>query len=243
VVRSLSLGKGRRAGSARRWCVIFAGMAKDGPNGKGRSTGAGGRLSSLFPLQKISREVFIKNLPAKGFSMEAKLRTADVVFAIDAAPALPAKTFQQWLDRGQIKPENGYGGGWAEFTLRDVANFAITWTLVDLANIEVGQAFKYAADTIQVGLDDLKSEERFKRPGQQFYQGWDVMVALMARDKKKNSKRWKFWRLPRNGRLEGSGIVIDVYAIVKPAIERALARLQAKQDDIEPQPHRKIARG
>jgi len=171
--------------------------------------------------------------------MEAKpkLRTADVAFAIGAN----AKLFQQWLDRKQIKPENGYGGGWAEFTLRDVATFAITWILVDLANIEVGQAFKYAADTIQIGVDDLKGK-RFERPGQQLYQGWDVMVALMARNKKK-PKQWKFWRLPRSGRLEGNGIVIDVFAIVKPAVERALERLQAKQDNLEPQPRRKLARG
>jgi hypothetical protein len=49
----------------------------------------------------------------------------------------------------------------------------VTQVLVDLANIEVGTAFKYAVDTIQTGLDDLKSEERFVRPGQQLYQGWD----------------------------------------------------------------------
>ena len=76
------------------------------------------------------------------------------LYFADAADALGMADnpvpLRNWLRRGQVKIEGGFGGGWATFTFRDLAGLSIIAALVqngvrlERANRLVRYAFKQA---------------------------------------------------------------------------------------------------
>src|SRR4051812_43823143 len=74
-----------------------------------------------------------------------KLRFRDVAFALGMTGKV--NPLRNWLRRGQVEPEGGYGDGWATFSMRDVAALAIIQKLVT-HNVGVERAAQLADDAL-----------------------------------------------------------------------------------------------
>lgn len=98
--------------------------------------------------------------------LSKKLRISDVARAIGATP----KSVRLWLDRGLVeihtaKPE---GGGWTEYSFRDIAILALVRSLVDfgvdvstasfIANKTINYNFFYRASTGTENNNDFAGE-------------------------------------------------------------------------------------
>ena len=129
-------------------------------------------------------------------------------------------TVRQWLDSGKVTIERGYGEGWAEFTLHDIAVLAVTHKLVEFG-IPVAAAFKIASHAIDLGRKHLRGK-RFAHIGEHLIAGWKGMLMTVQRDRK-NPKDWKVarWKSDENeAPAFGSFVCIDVATIVTEAFDR-----------------------
>ncbi len=90
-------------------------------------------------------------------TLSKKLRFADVVYAIGSTP----KAVRLWLQRGLVeihtpKPE---GGGWTEYSYRDIAILALVRALVNFG-VDVSTASDIANSILGDRFFDLMNERR-----------------------------------------------------------------------------------
>ena len=152
-----------------------------------------------------------------------QLRFRDAVYAIGCSDA----SLKAWLNGGKCKIEAGYGEGWAEFSLKDIARLSLVNVFVSDFGMGAADAFGLACKIVEIGRKPSR-----KAAGEQFWAGWENYWLTLRRNHE--ARTWTIARIPGGSEVNAFGnfIGLDVCTVVRGAIERALERL-AMQDALQ----------
>ena len=145
-----------------------------------------------------------------------KLRLRDAAYAIDATP----KELTHWLVRGQVTTHDAnYGGGWAEFSDRDVVHLALVRAFTTYARSSVQRA-----NTLAQMVEELVGE----RPDDDDpLARWKNKLIYLTIDP--TGREWTVTVIERAKAAFGKAqVVIDPHEVIEQALARAAERRQGK---------------
>ena len=152
-----------------------------------------------------------------------KLRFGDVAYALGMTGN--TNPLRNWLRRGQVAIEGGYGGGWAEFTFRDLTALAIVQRLVGY-NVGVERA----AELVELALNAVWRAEyetfpEFSTPKSDGFTFPDAPPPLPSRlymFTDHEGKERVNWGTASHIVDADSWVVIDIHQTISSAVTRAL---------------------